>query len=591
MLDEILRHRIISFVGSGGKTTLMLAVARKLSQLGKKVIVTTSTRVYVPQELRTVLPEEDTCHMEATEREALKRFMVSEIGFSLMTDNVCVTGSRCPSGSDFEPPKICSYELCGLNAMDLLRLCDFVLVEADGSKHMPLKFPGENEPVIPIDSDMVIAVAGMWCTGHPLSEVCHRYELACRFLSEHYRRDISADHIVTKEDVMLIMDSEQGYRKNVGNRKFMKYIFSSKDDYSDFEITEEIMNKNTGISDFYRKIISESAESRKNAFLLTLTGDENTASKALAHMDRDGIMTLDMVENQELEAYWKNLIKKISTERPDYSDGIDSVFIERLNPGVQVVLCGGGHVSLAISKLCRFMNYDFIVLEDREEFGNRDRFPDAADIIVGDFDSIFRNNSFEPNACFVIATRGHSHDALCLENVMTLEFLYAGMIGSRTKVQKTKKLMLSKGFTEDDFECIHTPIGLPIGGQTPEEIAVSIIAEIIQTVNRQALSYFSGAIKNAVKSSDSPVVLAKIISKKGSSPRGTGSQMIIRKDGSTADTIGGGTIEYMCIKEAVRLLSEDDPKPFVKNFVLSNDQARGIGMWCGGVIDVLFDII
>ena len=351
------------------------------------------------------------------------------------------------------------------------------------------------------------------------------------------------------------------------------------------------MEKNTSGSNFYKTIIEISENNTKNSFILTLTDEINTASKALVHTDHDGSIILDLVQDPGLEEYWRNLLKKIDLGSLTYKDSESSVFIESLSPKIQIVVCGGGHVSQALSKLCRFMNYDMIILEDREEFGNTKRFPDAKKIIVDSFDTIFKNNTFDPNACFIIATRGHSHDALCLENIMRLDFMYAGMIGSRAKIQKTKNLMLSKGFSQEDFANIHTPIGLPLGGQTPEEIAVSIIAEIIQTINSDHKSYLSDTIKTSIIDSHSPLVLAKIINKKGSSPRGLGSQMLIRGDGSIADTIGGGTIEYLCIQDAVKLLGQDKPRPFIKTYVLSNEEAAGIGMWCGGVVDILFDIV
>lgn len=229
MLDEILKHKVISFVGSGGKTTLMFAVAKKLSLLGKKVIVTTSTKIYVPKNYPVVLSCENRSQL-------LKAIMASQIGFSLNNYNICVTGSLCLKKDPYEPQKICSYEHCGFTARDFLNLADFVLIEADGSKHKPLKFPGANEPVIPQESDLVIAVAAMWCTGQAISQVCHRYDLACRFLSRQYGYEIGKDHIVTREDITRIMNSKSGYRKNVGNRAFLKYIFYNESDYADFEI-------------------------------------------------------------------------------------------------------------------------------------------------------------------------------------------------------------------------------------------------------------------------------------------------------------------------------------------------------------------
>lgn len=349
-------------------------------------------------------------------------------------------------------------------------------------------------------------------------------------------------------------------------------------------------------SNFYKNVIDYFENNKiddfeKNAFVLTVTDKINTGSKALVHLASNSDVIIDFIQEPNLKEYWNKLLNKIDFCSSIYESDETSVFIENLSPKNQIVVCGGGHVSLALSKLCKFMNYDMIVLEDRVEFGNAERFPDAKKVIVDSFDIIFENNEFDPNACFIIATRGHSHDALCLENIMRRNFLYAGMIGSRTKIQKTKNLMLSKGFTEEDFKNIHTPIGLPIGGQTPEEISISIIAEIIKIINENPKSYFSDTIKRAILESDSPLVLAKIVNKQGSSPRGLGSQMIIRSDGSSSDTIGGGTIEFLCINDGVKLLEDQNPHPFVKRYVLSNEEAAGIGMWCGGAVDVLFDII
>lgn len=238
MLDEILKHRVISFVGSGGKTTLMFAVARKLATFRKKVIITTSTKIYIPADYPVALPDKDDINNIDNQIDSigLKEIMSPKIAFLLNKHNICVTGFPCPSKCNFEPKKICSYELCGFSISDFVELADFVLIEADGSKHMPLKFPGENEPVIPAQTDLVIAVTAMWCVGRPISEVCHRYELACRFLSLRYGETIESDHLVTKEDIIRILYSKQGYRKNVGSRAFLTYIFNNEYDYTDFDI-------------------------------------------------------------------------------------------------------------------------------------------------------------------------------------------------------------------------------------------------------------------------------------------------------------------------------------------------------------------
>ncbi|MGB5822610.1 MAG: XdhC family protein [Proteocatella sp.] len=346
-------------------------------------------------------------------------------------------------------------------------------------------------------------------------------------------------------------------------------------------------------SNFYQRILKEiEHDDSSQAYILTITDGKNIGSKLFIRQGSNGITDFDITyEDSSLKPYWQDVLSIVQLEKAPYLESTMGIFVESLNPKVQVVVCGGGHVSLALSRLCDFMGYELTVLEDRQEFGNHQKFPNARRIIVDSFESIFKNNSFDKNSCFVIATRGHLCDSVCLENIMELDFCYAGMIGSKRKIAKTKELMISKGFSQEQFNLIKTPIGLPIGGQTPEEIAVSIIAEIIQHINLTSRSYFSDILKNALMSENDNMVIAKIISKSGSSPRGIGSQMIIKKDASIIDTIGGGMIEFSAINEALNILNQEAPASSIKHYILNNEEAASLGMWCGGNIDIFFDTI
>lgn len=341
---------------------------------------------------------------------------------------------------------------------------------------------------------------------------------------------------------------------------------------------------------FYKHILSTNSK-LDSPYILTITEGPHIGSKLFLSLDKNSNPETSSFtyENSELADFWSKSISSIDFKKAPYLDD-SGIFVESLNPKVQLVVCGGGHVSLALSKLADFMGFELTILEDRIEFGNYDKFPNAKNIIVDSFENTFENHTFDKNSCFVIATRGHICDAACLESVMKLDFSYAGMIGSKRKIAKTKDLMLSKGFSEETFNKIKTPIGLPIGGQTPEEIAISIMAEIIQTLNETPRSYFSEIIGDAISNTDEKMVLAKIVSKSGSSPRGIGSQMLVKKDGSTVDTVGGGLIEFSAIQEAVNLLKEN-PVAFKKHYILNNEQAASLGMWCGGNLDIFFDIV
>jgi len=344
---------------------------------------------------------------------------------------------------------------------------------------------------------------------------------------------------------------------------------------------------------FYKKILKAGGDAGSSqAYLLTITQGPDIGSKLFIREGSKGSTDFDiMYEDESLKPYWEDVLSIVKLEKSPYLESTIGVFVESLNPKVQVVVCGGGHVSLALSRLCDFMGYELTVLEDRQEFGNHQKFPSAKRIIVDSFENIFEQSSFDKNSCFVIATRGHLCDSVCLENIMKLDFCYAGMIGSKRKIVKTKELMISKGFSQEKFDLIKTPIGLPIGGQTPEEIAISIIAEIIQHINLSSRSYFSEILKNALISENGNMVIAKIISKSGSSPRGIGSQMLIKKDASIVDTIGGGLIEFSAIQEAISILDQEAPAASSKHYLLNNEEAASLGMWCGGNIDIFFDPI
>lgn len=148
-------------------------------------------------------------------------------------------------------------------------------------------------------------------------------------------------------------------------------------------------------------------------------------------------------------------------------------------------LFGAGHVSRQLARLTRMVGFRTVVLDDREEYANRERFPEADEIRVLDrFENALTGSeagiSVNPNSFIVILTRGHSHDRTVLAQALGTPAGYIGMIGSRRKRDTIYRALLDEGFTEADLDRVHCPVGIDIGGETPEEIAVSIIAEMIQ---------------------------------------------------------------------------------------------------------------
>ena len=149
-------------------------------------------------------------------------------------------------------------------------------------------------------------------------------------------------------------------------------------------------------------------------------------------------------------------------------------------PGT-VFLFGAGHVSQQVAEVAALVKFRTVVLDDREEFANPQRFPKADQIIVLlSFEQAFAGLEIDSDSYVVIVTRGHLHDKTVLEQALRTKAGYIGMIGSRRKRDMLYQTLLSEGFTQEDIDRVHCPIGLNIGGETPEEIAVSIVAELIK---------------------------------------------------------------------------------------------------------------
>lgn len=293
--------------------------------------------------------------------------------------------------------------------------------------------------------------------------------------------------------------------------------------------------------------------------------------------------------NPKLEDFWNRVCSIMDTKNcPCQFQAEDTLlFAERLVQEPELVICGGGHISLELSALADYMEYPYTVIDDREEFANSERFPNAKACICQSFEEVFQERSFPGNVYYIIVTRGHAHDLQCLEAVLQRPFGYVGMIGSRGKVKKTMDLLMEKGTPKELLDQVHAPIGIQTGGQTPKEIAVSIIAQLIETKNsEQPSSYVDEGMKELMRS-DRPLVLARIIEKKGSAPRGVGSRMLADQNGIACGTIGGGTIEYEAEKRAKQLAR--DGGIMIESYKLDTESAGSLGMWCGGEVTVFFE--
>ena len=157
------------------------------------------------------------------------------------------------------------------------------------------------------------------------------------------------------------------------------------------------------------------------------------------------------------------------------------VFIEPIIAIPTLYLFGGGHVSLQIAKLAKTVGFKVVVIDDRPAFANKERFPMVDEARVEDLETVFERLNIDDQSYIVAVTRGHQHDQPVIEQAVRTEARYIGMIGSKRKIARMWKKLIERGADPDRLSQVHAPIGLEIGADTPEEIAVSIVAQLIQT--------------------------------------------------------------------------------------------------------------
>lgn len=155
------------------------------------------------------------------------------------------------------------------------------------------------------------------------------------------------------------------------------------------------------------------------------------------------------------------------------------VLIEPVAGDDRLIVFGGGHISRAISALCAPLDLHVTVTDDRPQFASSERFPSADAVLAAPFETQFEQLKVDANTLLVIVTRGHTHDEICVEQALQTPARYIGLVGSRTKVAVFKANLREKGFSEEQLGRVKCPCGVDIGAETPEEIAVSIVAELI----------------------------------------------------------------------------------------------------------------
>lgn len=155
------------------------------------------------------------------------------------------------------------------------------------------------------------------------------------------------------------------------------------------------------------------------------------------------------------------------------------VYIEPVEPAPRLYIVGAGHVAQHLGRLASSVGFRTYVLDDREKFANRERFPDAEEISVESIPDWLHRAELPANSYVVVVTRGHRHDLDALRALAARDLRYLGLIGSKAKVKKIYDALLAEAMPPECLSRVHAPIGLDIGAVTPEEIAVSILSELI----------------------------------------------------------------------------------------------------------------
>lgn len=458
---------IKAFVGSGGKTTFIKNMAEEFRKEGKNVFVTTTTHMFI--EADTLLTDDPEIIINRLKTTGYVMAGIPE-------------GEKIRALSPQTYEKVCSF-------------ADVVLVEADGSKRLPLKFPNSKEPVIPENADEIIVVCGLNGIGQKAKDVCHRLELVKECLK------IEDEDVITAARVQKVVTEG--------------YVQPLREAYPNVKIT--VMPRHDGTL-FQRAIAS----------LLQNETDVNRIREEWFHSQ----------------------------------------------PGL--FICGGGHVAKEVASLAAYLDFAVTVMDDRADLANQERFPTAEKIICDSYDNL--RNYLPEDACYVVVTPDHKADLQCVSTILNTKYRYLGMIGSKRKVAATFENLRMAGFSEEQIRSIFAPIGISIGAVTPAEIAVSILAQIIQEKNK---THAASADRELLETTEAGA-LCVITEKTGSAPRGVGSMMFVGKD-KTLGSIGGGEPENIVIRQA-----RENPVLAEREYVLNNRGKKGLDMICGGTIRVLF---
>lgn len=328
-------------------------------------------------------------------------------------------------------------------------------------------------------------------------------------------------------------------------------------------------------------------DNKKESVLVSVIEGEGTGEKALV---TEGAVQLCTAAGAFLDSHRSDIEGLDRTGIYDIEGS--KVYAELLGNEIQLVVFGAGHLSLPIIDMAHILGMRVTVVDDRAEYLDNAIARGAEATICRPFGEAMELIEGSSDTYFIVVTRGHRYDTDCVGGSLLKPHAYVGMIGSKRHAKIVRDKLLREGLSPDLVDSVHTPIGIDIAAETPEEIAVSIMGEVIEVKNRRRRKAgFSKDMMAAILSEDrGPAILATIVETRGSSPRTAGAKMLVYGDGSITGTIGGGIAEADIMKMSGELLRDG----FKGSEVVDVDMvatADEDGMVCGGSARILLEAI
>lgn len=352
------------------------------------------------------------------------------------------------------------------------------------------------------------------------------------------------------------------------------------------------------------KNLLEAIDAGKKAVMITLMDSMecvNKPSENKIFFTEDNLLTDNCISSFN-EIVYQKAKYALETGNPQFIkvSERETYLIEPYFPEPHLIILGGGHIAKPLVEFGARAGFSVTVIDDRPSFANKERFPHAEKVICESFEKCFSLINLNKSAFVVIVTRGHRHDMDCLRQVLKYNTAYVGMIGSKRRVKGVIDQLLSEGYSQKKLDSVNAPIGLEIGAVTPDEIAFSIIAQVIKY--RRLIDTKNGGIKSSksnwpefdrdvltelCKEENSPKAIITIVSTKGSVPRKAGAKMLVLSCGKILGSIGGGCSEGAVINNARYVIRNGGYQ--LQSIDMTGYIAEEEGMVCGGIMDVIIE--